>query len=127
MKRIRRTNEEWMDLIRECKSSGLSDQVWLRQNQIPASSYYLKYHQLCGEVEQITPTPPKKLAEIPETHEIVQISLAEESEPIPVSHQGPSSGESAVVLRTGAYTIEIHNNASADAIRNTLMALQQLC
>lgn len=126
MKRIRRTDEQWMELIRECKSSGLSDQIWLKQKQIPASSYYRKYQQLCGDMEQTTPIPQKKLTEIPETHEIVQVAFEDESNSLPVVLPNPAC-ESAVVLRTGAYTVEIHNSASADAIRNTLMALKQIC
>ena len=124
MKRIRRTDDEWMDLIRECKSSGLSDQVWLRQKQIPASSYYKKYRELCGEVEENTPLPVKHLTEIPESHEIVQVTLGEESNSLSVSHKKP---EPAIVLRAGAYTVEVLNTAGADIIRNTLLALGQLC
>lgn len=126
MQRIRRTDEEWMDLIRECKSSGVSDQVWLKQKKIPASSYYRKYQQLCGEAEQITPIPGKQLTEIPETHEIVQVSFGEESNSLPVSQSVPVP-EPAVILKVGSYTVEITNSAGADAIRNTLLILKQIC
>ena len=113
-----------MELIRKCKSSGLSDQVWLRENQIPASSYYKKYRELCGEVEQNTALPEKHLTEIPETHEIVEVTFGEESNSLSVSKNKP---EPAVILKAGAYTVEILNGATAQAIRNTLQALKQLC
>ena len=123
MQRIRRTNDEWMDLIRECKSNGLSDQVWLKQKKIPASSYYKKYRELCGETEQNTSLPVKHLTEVPESHEIVQVTLGEESDSLPVSQKKP---EPAIILRAGAYTVEVLNTAGADIIRNTLLALGQL-
>ena len=63
--KIRRTNDEWMNLIGECKSGGLSDQVWLKQKQIPASSYYKKYRELCGEAEYNAPFTVKHLTEVP--------------------------------------------------------------
>lgn len=124
MKRIRRTNEDWMNIIRECKCSGLSDQIWLRENHIPASSYYKKYHELCGVIEENTPLPEKHLSEVPETHEIVQVSFGEESNSLSVSHVRP---EPAVILKAGTYTLEILNTAGAETIRNTLAALRQLC
>ena len=124
MKRTKRTNEEWMDLIRECKCSGLSDQIWLRENHIPASSYYKKYKELCGVVEESAPLPEKHLPEIPETHEIVQVTFGEESNSLSVSHVRP---EPAVILKSGHYTLEILNTAGAETIRNTIAALKHLC
>jgi len=126
MPRIRRSDEEWMDLIRECKSSGVSDQIWLKRNHIASSSYYRKYQQLCGEKEQIAPLPQKQLTQIPETHEIVQISFGEESNSLPVFHKAPVT-ETAVILKAGSYTLEITNSAGADVIHNTLLALKQIC
>ena len=35
-----RSNAEWMDLITECRQSGLSDSVWCDQHNIPKSSFY---------------------------------------------------------------------------------------
>ena len=34
------TDEEWLDLIMQCRQSGLSDAQWCRQNSIPDSSFY---------------------------------------------------------------------------------------
>lgn len=34
------TEEEWLDLIMQCRQSGLSDAQWCRQNGIPDSSFY---------------------------------------------------------------------------------------
>ena len=39
-KRIYHTDQEWLDLIMQCRQSGLSDAQWCRQNGIPDSSFY---------------------------------------------------------------------------------------
>ena len=38
----RRTEEEWFQLIQECRTSGLSDKEWCRQNNVSLSNFY--YH-----------------------------------------------------------------------------------
>ena len=38
----RRTDEEWMNLIQECRTSGLTDKEWCREHQIHSSNFY--YH-----------------------------------------------------------------------------------
>ena len=35
-----RSNAEWMNLITECRQSGLSDSTWCDQHNIPPSSFY---------------------------------------------------------------------------------------
>ena len=39
-KRTYHTDEEWLDLIMQCRQSGLSDAQWCRHNGIPDSSFY---------------------------------------------------------------------------------------
>lgn len=34
MRNKRRTDEEWLSLIQQCRSSGFSDRVWCEQNDI---------------------------------------------------------------------------------------------
>lgn len=36
----RRSQDEWVQLIRECRSSGLSDRTWCEQHGILVSSFY---------------------------------------------------------------------------------------
>ena len=36
----RRSREEWLQLITECRQSGLADNAWCAQNNIPLSSFY---------------------------------------------------------------------------------------
>lgn len=36
----KRSDSEWMELIRQCRQSGLSDADWCRKQDIPVSSFY---------------------------------------------------------------------------------------
>lgn len=38
----RRTDEEWMNLIQECRTSGLTDKRWCQEHNIQPSNFY--YH-----------------------------------------------------------------------------------
>ena len=40
MRNKRRTDEEWLSLIQECRSSGFSDRVWCEQNDISFNTFY---------------------------------------------------------------------------------------
>ena len=113
------SQDHWLKLISQCRSSGLTDRQWCIQNGIPTSTFY--YH-----VKALR----KKACEIPETsvaatqkQEVVQIPLWEtESHPDTVPVSSPS-----VCIEMQGIRIEIHEQAGADVIRNTLLALRQLC
>ena len=38
----KRSDQEWMELIQECRTSGLTDKTWCKRNHIQRSSLY--YH-----------------------------------------------------------------------------------
>lgn len=64
---INSNDERWLELVTQCKSSGLSDRQWCIQNGIPVSTLSC-------------PDPAKKMCEIPKTiypvtqrQEVVQI------------------------------------------------------
>ena len=40
MRNKRRTDEEWLSLIQQCRSSGFSDRVWCEQNDISINTFY---------------------------------------------------------------------------------------
>ena len=45
-KRIRRTDQEWLDLIQECRTSGLTDKAWCEQQHIQRSNFYYQIRRL---------------------------------------------------------------------------------
>lgn len=42
----RRTDKEWLDLIQECRSSGLFDKCWCQEHHIHTSNFYYQIRGL---------------------------------------------------------------------------------
>jgi hypothetical protein len=40
------TDEEWLNLIQECRSSGLSDKCWCEEHHIHTSNFYYQIRRL---------------------------------------------------------------------------------
>ena len=122
-----RTDQEWMELIQECRTSGLGDKTWCEQHGIPISSFYSKITKLRKRACEI---PAANHRVIRECQQVVPLPIIDE---IPQSYgrslSDDGSGQSvpAVILKTGSYCMEISNHAARDTILNTLSALQQLC
>ena len=113
-------DDHWLKLITQCRSSGLTDRQWCIENGIFVSTFYYHVRALrkkACEVPEATDTVMQK-------QEVVQIPLWG-TEPPPsdaVSIPAPS-----ICLEMQGIRIEIHEQAGADVIRNTLLALRQLC
>ena len=60
MRNKRRTDEEWLSLIQQCRSSGFSDRVWCEQNDISINTFYNTVTRL-----------RKKSCMIPETDRLI--------------------------------------------------------
>ena len=98
---------------------GLYDRQWCIESGIPVSTFY--YHgralrKKACEVPKVADTAEQK-------QEVVQIPLWErEQHSDTVAFHTPS-----ICLEMQGIRIEIHEQAGADVIRNTLLALRQLC
>ena len=68
----RRSQEEWMELIQICRNSGLSDRAWCIQEGISPNTFYSAIKSLRKKSCDI---PAPVLTRMPETHEIVRISI----------------------------------------------------
>ena len=122
----RRTDEEWLSLIQECRSSGLSDKAWCEEHHIAASNLYYQIRRLRKMACEI---PEPTHSSLPGKPEIVQVSFdtpdgcrIQESMP----DRKPSS-ETAIRLMVRGFQIEITNAADGETVFRTLSALQRLC
>ncbi len=117
MRNVRRSKQEWMELIHECRTSGMTASAWCEQHSIPRKSYTNAVSRLVREglVESVHPGRTAR-----QTQEVVDISSA-------AADTAVRDFQPAVVLKTSLYCIEISNLAQQDTIRSTLAALQQLC
>lgn len=80
-----RSNAEWMELITQCRQSGLSDSMWCEQQGIPASTFYNAVTRL-RKMACAIPSPSKeaKLSmDFTAKQEVVKIDILPEPEAIP--------------------------------------------
>lgn len=128
MRNKRRTDEEWLSLIQECRCSGFSDRTWCEQNNISINTFYNTVARLKRKACEV---PATRAARKSAPQEIVSLSFVEEAPvQLPVSDiQCPtdlvSSGEALTILINGN-KILINNHASRDVIYHTLSALREL-
>lgn len=125
-KHSRRTDEEWLNLIRECRSSGLTDKCWCKEHHIHTSSFYYQIRRLRKMACQI---PETTYISSPKKQEIVEISF---DEPVPHPTQekssvGNDSPQTAIRIIVHGFQIEITNAAASETVFHTLSALQRLC
>ena len=126
------TEKEWLDMIRDCKSSGLSDQEWCREHHIVRSTFYkhLKRFHTAAD-DDGGRLPVKNLPLVPEEHEILPLIITEEpSCEAPVAGGHPDrqhvipSFVPAVRIIAGNMTFEISNDASPSLVAETLRSLR---
>ena len=122
----RRTDEEWMNLIWECRSSGLSDKCWCEEHHIHTSNFYYQIRRLRKMACEIPKPAHSSSTQKPE---IVQLSF---DVPIPYPpKEEPSvmngASETAVRIMAHGFQIEITNAAASETVFHTLSALRRLC
>lgn len=128
MRNKRRTDEEWLSLIQECRSSGSSDRAWCEQNDISINTFYNTVTRLRKKACMVPETAGPTMDDPPE---IVPLSLAGESraqmpDPTrPWPADAASLGEALTVMVNGC-KVAVNNNAGRDVIYNTISALREL-
>lgn len=124
----RRSDQEWMNLIQECRSSGLSDRTWCEEHHIQPSSFYYHIRRLRKQACTI-PESSEKISE--NRQEVVAVTFDELAEAGPFSSKSDipsfSPMETAVRIHYHGLQIDITNSAAGTTILNTLAALQKLC
>jgi len=127
----RRSDQEWIDIIKECRNSGMSDKSWCELHQIHTSKFYYHVRRLRSQACEL-PEVSYDLRHQPK-QELVQIQLDSElPESCPdnpgvfsMTHNSPI--DPALRLSIGRCNVEIFNTAASQTIYNTLAALQRLC
>ena len=122
----RRTDQDWMNLIQECRTSGLSDKDWCEQHSVLISTFYTKISRLRKKACDI-PTVQSHVVSNPQ--QVVPLEIIDE-QPLACENQadiGAMPHVPAVVLNIHGCSIEIANHAAKETIINILSALQQLC
>lgn len=130
-RRPRHSDQEWVDIIKECRNSGMSDKSWCELHQIHPSKFYYHIRKLRSQACEL-PEVSYNLKKQPK-QEVVQIQL---NSVLPESKSDSSTVSSAadnspihpaLRLNIGGCNVEIFNTADSETIYNTLATLQRLC
>ncbi len=124
----RRSSQEWLQLITECRQSGLTDHMWCEQNKIPLSSFYNAVSKLRKESCSVPDSVCSYAAgsytlDLTSSQDVVRVEICD-SEKIPVF---PASGTPQPVLSASSdaayldnsHTIELNIGASILRISNS--------
>ena len=124
----RRSDQEWLALFQECRTSGMTDKDWCKMNGISVSSFYNKISKLRKKNLDIL-APAKTSTR--SVQEVVPLEIMEEPAHTfecsnPISSQ-LTEFVPAVVIQAKNLSIQISNDAAKDTILSTLLAVEQLC
>lgn len=81
-----RSADEWMELIIQCRQSGLSDAAWCRRQGIPASSFYNAVSRLrkkaCSIPDPVSADRPGRIMDLTSSaQDVVPIRIEPEVSP----------------------------------------------
>lgn len=132
MKHIHRTEEEWMELIIQCRRSGLSDERWCRDHDIPVSTFYRHVRILRQKACDI-PAPARE-SMFPK-QEVVPVQVTDIQKTLPalnrtetcLSTSGNSVQEPAIRIHLGIACIDVMDCADVALLSAAIMALKTSC
>jgi len=124
----RRSADEWLKLIQECRSSGLSDADWCSQQGIPSSTFYTALKR-CRDKACIIPENTVPVA--CEKQEVVPVTFGESVTTYSTYHNSTDLQDVAISpviqIVVNDYKIQISNSCEKSTLTNTLLALRELC
>ena len=113
----------WLDVIRQCRASGLTNQAWCEQHDISLKSYYywiakirkLALEELPRKSHGCRPVMEQTALMPDAAPEFTQVSLCVRQD----SHAAP-----AAVLHTGTVTVELFEDTPRELLEAVLKAVQ---
>lgn len=128
-----RSDQEWMDLITECRQSGLSDFAWCEQNRIPSSSFYNAISRLrrkaCSIPEHSGPAPLMDLTS--HKQDVVQIDIVPDTKPVATDEPAgtlpvqpyPDNLHTIEILFPNGTSMRIGNSADPSLLKHLITAV----
>lgn len=113
----RRTNDEWFQIITECRRSGLSDAQWCNQHGINRSTMCKAIRRLRAMACQIPESSGGRITALDLTapREPVEIHVVNQPDPIPGT---PAIQEISAPYTDNSHMIEITIGAATIKVRN---------
>ena len=122
----RRSDEEWLNIIHECRTSGLPDTTWCEEHHIHTSKFYYHIRRLSAKACEIT----ERENTVPQKQEVVPVSFVEPEFCIPPARTAGAAGfhpDTVITVWVNGIQIGISNSAARETIANTISVLRGSC
>lgn len=119
MQHPRRSNQEWLDLINNCRTSSMSITAWCSANTIPKGSYESAVKRLVRQGL----LPASKKESLSAGQHVICVSDFEHNK----TYHNPQDDRTAVILEFHGARLQILHDAAPETIRSTLTVLQEFC
>ena len=106
----------WLDIIHRCRESGLSNNQWCEENGISIKSYYYWLAKIRNMAVEDLPRKKHVVCQSESSVDFAEIHM----ETLP---QNTFSANAPVIIRSGAFAIEVHHDADVSLIRSVLQAV----
>lgn len=116
VKRQHRLNQ-WIEIVRQCRSSGQTVSAWCAENNINPKRYY--YWLRCVRMAACELLPTSGNNEL----SIVPVTLSSSLHKTDSVTSVITGSPAPLVLRIGSATLELRNGASPELITHTLKAI----
>lgn len=131
----RRFDPERAELIAECRQSGLSDDCWCKNSNIPVSTFYNAVSRLRKKACRIPAREKRDAASLTAQQDVVPISIISEipeipSRPIPLAAtdvppiQTPS--RTVTEILTGSAVIRVSNGTDPQLLSHVLHLMGEI-
>ena len=109
---------QWTQIIRECRSSGLKVNDWCKENDINPKKYYYWLSQVRKAATGSLPATTTDAS-------IVPVHLPQTDQKLSFTHT-VSSNDVVATISVGNIIIQLSNQASSDFILNVMKAMQHV-
>lgn len=125
-----KSDEQWIEVIQACRTSGMTDKDWCSQNGISTSALYRHIRKLKAFD---VPIPGHGEICTSEKHDVVPLRIAESESRAAFQANGSESApflqhlSCGIHISIGSFRIDVAGNADPAALQNTLQILQRIC
>ena len=113
----------WLDVIRQCRASGLTNQVWCEQHDISLKSYYY----WIAKIRKMAPPelPRKRNGSRPVMEQTVLLpDAAAEFTEVSLRGRQDFTAAPAAVLHIGTVTVELFEDTSRELLEAIMKAVR---
>ena len=113
----------WLDVIRQCRASGLTNQVWCEQHDISLKSYYYWIAKIRKKALEELPRKRNGSRPVMEQTALLPDGAPEFTEVSPHGRQDFSAAPAAV-LHIGTVTVELFEDTSRELLEAVMKAVR---